>query len=159
MTSGTISSRPNDLTIQNCLKIMLVHIKPVIANSSKSSFKNSEQSPDNFKNRKTRLRHNQDRILYGISSEASDLIHKMRNSGHCEICGRSVQEVSREVLCLDHDHNTGLLRGIICDRCNMGLGYFDDSIKSLEAALKYLKNKAKQNEFNYYLKEQYAKYQ
>lgn len=40
---------------------------------------------------------------------------------------------------VDHDHNTNKIRGLLCSRCNMGLGFFDDSIEGLTKAINYLK--------------------
>lgn len=51
----------------------------------------------------------------------------------CEICGRT-----RIVKHRDHDHQTGLSRGLLCQRCNMALGLFDDSGSILKNAIKYL---------------------
>lgn len=56
--------------------------------------------------------------------------------GTCAICRDSEQ---RRALAVDHDHVTGQVRGLLCDRCNPMLGYARDSIPVLEAAIKYLK--------------------
>jgi hypothetical protein len=40
--------------------------------------------------------------------------------------------------CVDHDHKTGRVRGILCTGCNSGLGHFKDSIVSLRRAIKYI---------------------
>jgi hypothetical protein len=42
---------------------------------------------------------------------------------------------------VDHCHTHGHIRGILCNECNRGLGYFHDSIKTLENAILYLKDK------------------
>ena len=67
----------------------------------------------------------------------------------CSICRAQLSAYSsnkRERGHIDHDHKTGIVRGILCDLCNKGLGQFKDSIKNLENAITYLskdKNKNK----------------
>ena len=56
----------------------------------------------------------------------------------CKICGSGVGPSSP----VDHNHTTGKVRGILCDRCNRGLGLMEDSIPILESALAYLKEDA-----------------
>ena len=51
---------------------------------------------------------------------------------HCPICG------SEEPLVVDHDHSTGEVRGLICQPCNKGLGFFRDNIESMKNAITYL---------------------
>ncbi|MEA2702103.1 MAG: hypothetical protein QOD63_48 [Actinomycetota bacterium] len=58
--------------------------------------------------------------------------------GCCAICGREPRpDIS---LHLDHDHESGELRGILCFRCNNALGDFDDDPSLLHAALAYLRS-------------------
>jgi Recombination endonuclease VII len=54
--------------------------------------------------------------------------------GRCAICGRD-QETK---LAVDHDHQTGERRGLLCKQCNVGLGYFRDDTAVLERAISYL---------------------
>lgn len=56
-----------------------------------------------------------------------------RKSGEREICKKYA-----DPLCLDHDHETGRLRGWLCRQCNTGLGYFKDSVDFLHSAISYL---------------------
>ncbi len=56
---------------------------------------------------------------------------------HCAIC-RQKQNGSREWLCVDHDHTTGVIRGLLCDPCNKALGLFADDPIRLQAAKEYL---------------------
>lgn len=50
----------------------------------------------------------------------------------CEICGSS------ENLCSDHDHQTGLIRGILCRSCNFGIGHLRDDFSLCKKAASYL---------------------
>lgn len=59
-----------------------------------------------------------------------------RQDGRCDICGK---KRGSRCLAVDHDHKTGKNRGLLCDRCNLGLGWFRDSVPLLEYAIQYLK--------------------
>ena len=59
----------------------------------------------------------------------------------CELCLGPPTKAGgskKPVLCLDHDHETGLFRGWLCSRCNRGLGLLGDTLLKLKAAVKYL---------------------
>ena len=58
--------------------------------------------------------------------------------GLCAICGETCK--SGRMLAVDHDHVTGVNRGLLCIRCNNGLGNFRDDPGLLAAASKYLVN-------------------
>jgi len=59
--------------------------------------------------------------------------------GRCAICRTDVPGQNAARLILDHDHKTGVVRGLLCSSCNRGLGYFADSPERLLAAASYLK--------------------
>lgn len=59
------------------------------------------------------------------------------HDGRCEICGRTPVGNERD-LHIDHDHESGEFRGLLCNNCNGGLGRFKDSVESLAAAIRYL---------------------
>lgn len=74
--------------------------------------------------------------LYGVNHlQYKDLINKC--GGLCEICGNKPQK--KEDLCVDHDHVTLKIRGLLCKNCNLGLGKFGDSEDSLIKVIEYLK--------------------
>jgi hypothetical protein len=52
--------------------------------------------------------------------------------GRCAICRRKSE------LVVDHCHETGRVRGMLCRRCNLGIGHLDDSAQMVRAALLYL---------------------
>lgn len=58
--------------------------------------------------------------------------------GKCGICRRTAQR-----LVVDHDHETGAVRGILCVKCNVSLGSFGDSIRGLKRAITYLQEAKK----------------
>jgi predicted GIY-YIG superfamily endonuclease len=58
----------------------------------------------------------------------------------CGICGRQQGNDRGHRLFVDHDHTTGDIRGLLCNRCNSALGYFGDSAKRLRRAAAYLEN-------------------
>lgn len=54
-------------------------------------------------------------------------------SGRCAVCATPMQKP-----CVDHDHRTGEVRGLLCASCNTMLGHAKDSILILGAAIDYL---------------------
>ena len=59
----------------------------------------------------------------------------------CAICGKHKSELNmkrKNNLCVDHCHETGRIRGLLCDKCNRGIGLLGDSLKNLKSAISYL---------------------
>jgi hypothetical protein len=73
---------------------------------------------------------------YGISVEEYNLLLEAQNF-KCKICGISEKEYGKS-FSVDHDHLTDRIRGLLCVRCNSGLGMFCDSIDLLGKAINYL---------------------
>jgi len=75
---------------------------------------------------------------FGISLEDyKQLCEKQNNK--CAICNTDRVELSRN-LCVDHDHVTLKVRGLLCDTCNRSLGLLKDNIEILRSAIKYLES-------------------
>ena len=73
---------------------------------------------------------------FGISSD--DYAKKfIEQDGKCEICDKPTEPGDKR-LSVDHDHVSGEVRGLLCNSCNLGLGYFKDSPNSLAKAISYL---------------------
>jgi hypothetical protein len=60
----------------------------------------------------------------------------VEQKGVCAICGRTNPD--GRGLAYDHNHASGEPRGLLCDRCNRGLGYFAEDSDRLIAAREYL---------------------
>ena len=61
---------------------------------------------------------------------------KQMNSIECKMCGKNIFIGS--TLHIDHNHKNGKIRGLLCGKCNLGLGHFYDNPKVLIKASKYL---------------------
>jgi hypothetical protein len=76
--------------------------------------------------------------LYNITQEQyNELFYKQ--NGNCAICGKNQSEL-KKVLSVDHNHITGKVRGLLCSKCNFGIGNLNDDINMLTQAIIYLKN-------------------
>ena len=75
---------------------------------------------------------------YGMTIEDYEDRLKKQN-GRCSICKSDKPKGrGKGVFHIDHNHATGQIRSILCVDCNIGLGMFQDSIKSLFKAITYL---------------------
>lgn len=101
--------------------------------------KNKEKQKNSSKLWKTK---NQDRVLatrYRVDEfTLKDLKNKANN--RCEVC------FSTENLRIDHCHKTGTVRGLLCNSCNVCLGFVKDDIERLKALITYLSREAKVSE-------------
>ena len=73
---------------------------------------------------------------YGLSTEDYELILDSQD-GVCAIC-RTEDPGHHGRFYIDHCHKTGDIRGLLCSRCNTGLGLFLDNPERLSAAIAYL---------------------
>jgi hypothetical protein len=75
---------------------------------------------------------------FGITVEQYNFILDKQN-GCCNMCKKHHSEFKR-ALAVDHDHSTGLIRGLLCHSCNRGLGYLHDNIDTLINGIEHLKS-------------------
>jgi hypothetical protein len=80
--------------------------------------------------------------MFGITIEQFDLMVAAQEN-RCAICRKPAHEERYGLLCIDHDHDTGAVRQLICDACNLGLGRFNDDPSTLEKAAEYLRRHGK----------------
>lgn len=95
------------------------------------------------------------REVHGLSYAENDLKRKygiglaeysqmfMAQNGKCAICHSDYgghRNGEQKALAVDHDHQTGKVRGLLCEPCNQGLGKFKDDATVVLAAYNYLTN-------------------
>lgn len=88
--------------------------------------------------------------LYGISLEYYNTLREVQKF-RCAIC-RIPESKLGEPLVIDHDHSNGEVRGLLCSKCNLGLGLFKDSPKRLLRAAMYVYAKSQLTGFVDYVK-------
>jgi hypothetical protein len=80
---------------------------------------------------------------YDLTPEAHDAMLE-GSYGQCGICEQRPEPRVRKdgvvvnSLCIDHCHKTGLVRGLLCHKCNSAIGYMNDDVALLQAAVEYL---------------------
>ena len=75
---------------------------------------------------------------YGMTREEAEAAMKVPE---CQICGVDlIGRQGKNGRVIDHDHDTGKVRGVLCSNCNRGLGHFKDNPEALRAAANYLED-------------------
>lgn len=81
-------------------------------------------------------RHTRRKSHYGITKEEYENKLEEQN-GRCAICNGTNK--NGRALAVDHDHETGDIRGLLCGQCNVVLGMAHDKVDVLASAISYLK--------------------
>lgn len=111
---------------------------------NKTSEKEKLRCKKKYAVRRAAIRDNFLRKTYGITLDQYNQMLKDQN-GCCAICKKPETTVDARYgrvrdLAVDHCHETGKIRGLLCDRHNRGIGHFDDSPEMLTAAIFYITN-------------------
>jgi hypothetical protein len=75
------------------------------------------------------------RTMYGMDPQDYIAMHEQQ-AGKCAVCQN--EPTTQRGLHLDHCHETGAIRGLLCHNCNVALGCFNDSPALMMRAIKYL---------------------
>lgn len=78
------------------------------------------------------------RLKYGITPEERDAMLEAQG-GVCKICGGA--KPSKLGWVVDHCHTKGQVRGILCNPCNLALGYVRDNVEIMRAMIRYIEGK------------------
>ena len=73
------------------------------------------------------------RRKFGLSDEDYTTLIE-RSQGLCEVCNTPMGDKR----CIDHDHKTGKIRGVLCNNCNTALGLVGDNVATLTKLIQYL---------------------
>ena len=84
------------------------------------------------------------RRKFGLTQADYDALY-VSQSGCCAICGILEAETGGrwKRLCVDHDHKTGGIRGLLCPKCNLAMGLLGDNPKIIKEILVYLEKYTK----------------
>jgi hypothetical protein len=63
----------------------------------------------------------------------------LEQDGVCAICGGDC--MTGKSLAVDHDHDTGKIRGLLCQRCNQAIGLLDHDVDKMLSAITYLRKR------------------
>jgi hypothetical protein len=81
---------------------------------------------------------------YGLTE--ADIERQLKQQdGRCAVCRVKLGEK----FCVDHSHRTNKFRGLLCYKCNNGLGMFSDSVRKLAQAIVYLEEHGESFSTNY----------
>lgn len=108
------------------------HPDSVKASQRRSYLKQKEKPRDYSRGWEYKIR-----TKYGIDAAEYERLF-IESGGVCAICGG---DNDGERLCVDHCHDTGTIRGLLCKKCNMGLGNFGDDPGLILRAAQYLKER------------------
>lgn len=78
--------------------------------------------------------------LYGMTIAQYDAMHSAQG-GVCAICSKPETRKQKDKLLplvVDHNHETGRVRALLCHRCNSVVGYSGENVETLRAAARYL---------------------
>jgi hypothetical protein len=99
------------------------------------------KNPEKYKQQRLRSTRNHFlKKLYGLTLCEWEKLFKKQNK-QCAICNSKINFSKKRAWATDHDHKTKKIRGILCYRCNYGLGFFNDSVHLLQLAIKYLQRR------------------
>ena len=86
----------------------------------------------------TRLWHSHLKRKYGLTLAQFNAV-LAKQEGRCALCRTTKWGDDRKSNPhVDHNHATGVVRGLLCHRCNVAIAFFDDDIDKLRAAISYL---------------------
>jgi hypothetical protein len=97
----------------------------------------SPDRPEHYRRRVSDIKSQRKRYCGGMTLEQFLELFRLQDK-LCGICRQPPALGGRQRFHVDHDSNTDEIRGLLCQKCNRGLGYFDDSLERLKVSVEYL---------------------
>jgi hypothetical protein len=119
---------------RDCKETKEIHLFPTAGSYCRKCLTSRQKANPNYKENAYRNRLKK----FGLTPEQYEQMNKDQN-GLCAICHKPETTAKKERLAVDHDHETNAVRGLLCNKCNVGIGQFDDNMERLENAVDYLK--------------------
>jgi hypothetical protein len=94
-----------------------------------------KDNPENTQKHLMRMRERNKERRYGITQEQFDQMLVDQNN-KCKIC--DIEFKNTKDTHIDHCHNSSVVRGLLCNNCNVALGQFGDNTDIMDNAIKYL---------------------
>lgn len=108
--------------------------------TAKMSVSHSKVSPEGYQGtykERGRAKHHRRLVKkFGLTIEEYEAI-LVRQHYQCAICGKHVSEQTK-AFAVDHDHVNSSIRGILCNNCNAGIGFFQNDPEICAKAKQYL---------------------
>jgi hypothetical protein len=113
-------------------------LRPYCKNCERDRYTSKEYYAQRKDPKYVAIKHRHKMKKYGITEEDFIAMENAQNSC-CAICDRPENKMNTK-LSVDHSHESGNVRGLLCSNCNRGLGFFKDSPELLVKAATYVKN-------------------
>lgn len=80
---------------------------------------------------------------YGLTEADYDVMLAAQNNACAICCGNEPLGRSNKYFHVDHDHVSGVVRGLLCAKCNTAIGLLDDDVQRVARVLEYLRGGAR----------------
>jgi len=107
---------------------------------ARTSVYNKKYAKENLDLIRQKERRNNLKYKFGLTVQQYDKMFQDQG-GECKICSIAQSQLKKK-LCVDHNHDTGRIRGLLCDSCNRAMGLLKESIPVIEKIIDYLKKDA-----------------
>ena len=94
-----------------------------------------QANPEKYKLMGRKSEHRRRMKRYGLDEDQFNSM-LLEQQGKCKICSTEMKSAAG----IDHCHKTGVVRGLLCRKCNFLLGNANESITVLEQAIQYLRS-------------------